>query len=183
MIARSLGIGFLFGAIFGGLAHLWLMDDAALAAVRTHGLSTMYWVAKPPGESLAFYLIVYLFACSLFLALFLLGVLSQTTMMSMYRRNYRPFTWWVSWGNLLAAAGIGAGMAGGANLWLMTGEIQSAAADGEWYSISTAPVALPAMRNFTLAYWGVLLICLTCGFLLCYSWRVWRMTTRTNSAV
>lgn len=60
------------------------------------------------------------------------------------------------------------------NLWIGAAEYRGAVADGGWFALATGAVGLPAMRDFTLGYCGVLLALIIPASLA----RYWRLARR-----
>lgn len=150
------GVAALCGLTFGGLLNILLLADAADDRLEAQGINTFFSAVKPPGETTGALMILYFRGCVVLLLVALIG--AGPILVGRYRSGALRGGWWRldSISLLLASIFLGALTVAVLNWWMMTGVYRDAAADGEWYSVSTVAIAVPAMRDFTLRYAGSL---------------------------
>lgn len=150
------GVALLAGITFGGALHAWLIAGAAITRLQQHGLNTLYFGVKPPGETLGGVLFLALLGCAFPIVLILLLAASTLAERRMYGGGRGTGWQLASVAQLLAWVFLGAALAAGVNLRLVDSSYRDAAATGEWYSTARIAVGLPAMRDFTVRYVGSL---------------------------
>ncbi len=126
---------------------------------------------KPLGETFAAFIVLYLLALCILLPILVTGMVVYALIAAIEclrgaapRLLRRP--WSFPGQPVLAATLLGAGCAGGANLWLVAREYYAQLARGERYAVATAATALPGMYALTAGYCGILLALFVGGSLI-----------------
>ena len=150
------GVAALCGFTAGGLLNILLLDGAADDRLKQHGINTFFSAVKPPGETVGGLMVLYFLGCVVILLVALIG--AGPLLSGRYRSGALRGGWWQldSISRLLASILLGALAVAVFNWRTMTDAYRDAAAYGEWYSVSTVAVAVPAMRDFTVRYVGIL---------------------------